>query len=268
LIKSPEIADNPIVSVIVTTYNRQEYLAETILSILSQNFQDFELIIIDNYSNYDFVAFIDSFNDSRIKGFQNNNYGIIATNRNFGIARSYGKYLAFCDDDDIWLPCKLMLQMEEMRKCESKNERILVYTDVIVFNDRRTSRYIPKVQVHNLGSFLLDNPVTYSSVLLTRSECIGFSEDISQITVEDLSLWLSLICKGYYFKLLSEPLVKYRVSSDSMSRKREYMKYLRYLYVVLGRMIENPQARVNIFYFTFFTLKMLLKYQYKKMLNK
>lgn len=266
--KRPEIADNPIVSVILTTYNRQEYLAETILSILSQNFQNFELIIIDNYSNYDFVAFIDSFNDSRIKGFQNHNYGIIAANRNFGIARSHAKYLAFCDDDDIWLPCKLERQMEEMRKCETKNERILLYTDVIVFYDNRTTRFIPKIQVHRLGSFLSDNPITYSSVLLTKSECVGFSEDISQVTAEDLSLWLSLICKGYHFKLLSEPLVKYRVARDSMSRKSENLKYLRYLYVVLGRMIENPQARINIFNFTFFTLKMLFKYQYKKMLNK
>lgn len=267
--KNPAIIPHhPIVSVIVTTYNRQEYLAETILSILSQTFQDFELIVIDNFSNYNFIAFIDSFNDPRIKGFQNHNYGIISANRNFGIALSNAKYLAFCDDDDIWLPCKLKRQMEEMRKCELQNERILLYTDIVVFNDSCTSRFIPKTQVHSFSSFLSDNPITYSSVLLTKSKCVGFSEDVSQITTEDLSLWMSLICNGYYFKLLSEPLVKYRVTNDSMSRKSEYMKYLRYLYVVLGRMIENPKARINIVYFTFFTLKMLLKYQYKKMLKK
>jgi glycosyltransferase involved in cell wall biosynthesis len=258
----------PIVSVIVTTFNRPNYLRECIKSILNQEYVDFELIIIDNFSNYDFFAVLDEFKDLRVKGFQNSNYGIIALNRNFGIEKSVGKYLAFCDDDDIWLSCKLGRQMEEMRKCEANNERILIYTDVVVFNDISTTRFIPKIQVHSLGSFLSDNPITYSSVLLTKSECVRFSEDISQITAEELSLWLSLICKGYYFKLLSEPLVKYRVASDSMSRKSEYLKYLRYLYVVLGRMIENPQARINIFHFIYFTIKMLLKYQSKKMLNK
>lgn len=100
----------PLVSVIVTTYNRKELLKETIDSILSQTFTDFELIVVDNYSNYDFIEYIKSFNDLRIRPFQNQNNGIIAINRNIGINNARGEYIAFCDDDDLWKPNKLKIQ--------------------------------------------------------------------------------------------------------------------------------------------------------------
>ena len=71
------------VNIIITTYNRPELLSKTILSILSQTYYNFELIIIDNFSNYDFFKLIHNFNDDRIKGFQNQNNGIISINRNY-----------------------------------------------------------------------------------------------------------------------------------------------------------------------------------------
>ena len=75
----------PLVSVIVTTYNRKEMLKETILSILNQTYSNFELIVVDNFSDYDFFNFIKSFEDSRLKPIQHNNNGIIAINRNLGL---------------------------------------------------------------------------------------------------------------------------------------------------------------------------------------
>ena len=93
----------PKISVIVTTYNRKELLKETINSIINQTFKDFELIVVDNNSNYNFLSEIKSFDDERIVAFQNNNNGIIARNRNFGIMKSKGEFIAFCDDDDLWV---------------------------------------------------------------------------------------------------------------------------------------------------------------------
>ena len=86
---------NPLVSVIVTTYNRKELLKETIDSILNQTFKNFELIVVDNFSDYDFSAHLESFNDDRIKTFQNQNNGVIAINRNFGIKQTKGKYIIY-----------------------------------------------------------------------------------------------------------------------------------------------------------------------------
>ena len=108
--------DRPLVSVIVTTYNRKELLKETIGSILNQTFINFELIVVDNFSDYDFFEYIQLFRDDRIKPFQNHNNGIIAINRNFGIKEANGKYIAFCDDDDLWERKKLKEQLGQCNK--------------------------------------------------------------------------------------------------------------------------------------------------------
>ena len=106
---------NPLVSVIVTTYNRKEYLKETIDSILNQTYKNFELIVVDNYSDFDFLTYIKSFNDNRIRAFQHHNNGIIAVNRNIGIKKAYGEYIAFCDDDDYWVDKKLEYQVNNIK---------------------------------------------------------------------------------------------------------------------------------------------------------
>ena len=103
---------NPLVTVIVTTYNRREFLKKTINSILNQTYKNFEFIIVDNYSNYDFLSHIKSFNDERIRPFQNANDGIIAVNRNYGIKEAKGEYIAFCDDDDLWMENKIEVQLK------------------------------------------------------------------------------------------------------------------------------------------------------------
>ena len=75
-------------SVVVTTYNRRFLLKETLDSILAQTYKDFELIVVDNHSDYEFFDFIGTFNDPRIKPYRNENGGIISVNRNFGIEKS------------------------------------------------------------------------------------------------------------------------------------------------------------------------------------
>ena len=94
------------VSVVVTTYNRAHIVTEAIESILNQTFGDFELIIVDNYSNDNTEEVIKSYKDERIKYFKNRNNGIIAVNRNYGISKAQGEYIAFCDDDDLWFFCQ------------------------------------------------------------------------------------------------------------------------------------------------------------------
>ena len=104
------------VSVIVPTYNRAHLLKKTIESILSQTYTDLELIVVSNYSTDNTDDMVKSYKDDRIKYFKNQNNGIIAVNRNFGIRKSTGEYIAFCDDDDTWLPNKLERQVNFFNK--------------------------------------------------------------------------------------------------------------------------------------------------------
>ena len=212
------------ISVIVTTYNRPKLLKETLDSILNQTYVDFELIVIDNYSNYDFFKLIDSLSDSRIKAFQNNNNGIISTNRNFGIKKAKGEYIAFCDDDDIWLPKKLELQIDIILK----NKSDFISSNVLLFNSH-TENIISKTNFIlplNFNAFLKLNHVNNSTVIAKKTTLLNFDESKDLVTLEDYYLWLKLYKNSYKFDFINEPLVYYRLSDNSASLKNYSKKHI------------------------------------------
>ena len=229
------------VSVIVTTFNRKIFLTETLNSILNQTFKDFELIIVDNYSDYNFIAHINSFNDKRIRVFQNQNNGIIAVNRNFGIKKAKGKYLAFCDDDDIWFKEKLDHQINKIRE----NGCDLVSSNMILFKNNIEN--IIGVQknrlVNNLNDLLKQNQINTSSVLVKRTELVFFNCDETLVTIEDHALWINLYINGFKFGFINEPMIYYRIN-DSMSYKNRISQHLRSVYLLLSIKIKYPKQKV------------------------
>lgn len=96
----------PVVSVVISTHNRAEYLRYAILSTLAQTMSDFELIIIDDGSTDDTRAVVESFTDARIRYFPREQAGL-ASARNFATSIARAKYIAVMDDDDIMLPTRL-----------------------------------------------------------------------------------------------------------------------------------------------------------------
>ena len=103
--------NTPLVSAIVTTYNRANLIGETINSILKQSFKNFELLIVDDGSTDNTGDVINSFQDKRIVYIKSDNWGGPARPRNIGIKRAKGEYIAFCDDDDLWVKDKLEKQL-------------------------------------------------------------------------------------------------------------------------------------------------------------
>jgi len=207
---------SPLVSVIVTTYNRKDYLKETIDSILNQTFTDFELIVVDNYSNYDFLNYMKSFNDVRIRAFQNQNNGIIAVNRNFGIKKARGEYIAFCDDDDLWYTDKLEKSVKYLLKYD------IVYHPLDKFPTRR--KIYNKTPVRRLKSpvskdLLIRNNTLPASSVGVKKEIIlkagMFSEDSDLISVEDFDCWLKISLLTEKFHLIKKSLGMYRVNSNN-----------------------------------------------------
>ena len=99
-------------SIIIATYNRSALLHETIDSILNQTYKEFEIIVVSDGSTDDTKERIEAIDDDRINFIQlDRNYGFPAVARNVGIINSNFPYIAFCDDDDLWLPDKLMKQL-------------------------------------------------------------------------------------------------------------------------------------------------------------
>ncbi|MBR5389108.1 glycosyltransferase family 2 protein [Candidatus Saccharibacteria bacterium] len=110
------MSKKPIISVVVPVHNAEEFIDETIRSILSQTFQDFELLLVDDKSTDSSVKTIESIDDKRIKLIKLKENSGAAVARNTGIKRAQGRYICFIDADDLWSKDKLKKQLDFMQK--------------------------------------------------------------------------------------------------------------------------------------------------------
>jgi len=256
------------ISVIVTTYNRPKLLKETLDSILNQTYVDFELIVVDNNSNYDFFKLIESFNDKRIIAYQNENEGVIAVNRNFGIKKSKGQYIAFCDDDDIWVKNKL----ERQAKIILNNNDDFISSNVFLFN-KNIDNIIGKTNnrlVFSLIDLLNKNQINTSTVLAKKSTLLKFNESDDYVTVEDYQLWLKLYQNKYKFSFIDTPLVYYRISGNTMSQKDAANKHLRLISVIINIVLSETKGlsfiafnKVIILNYLKFIIKKIIEFIFK-----
>jgi glycosyltransferase involved in cell wall biosynthesis len=204
------------VSVITPTYNREQLLKETMDSILNQTFTDFELIIVDNYSTDNTEKIVKSYNDKRIRYFKNHNNGIVAVNRNFGIKKSGGELIAFCDDDDLWMPKKLEKQILEFKEDSQVG---LVCTNGFSFDKNGIRGKMGRSIDHYLvfDQLLKDNTIPSCSVMVRKralDEVGIFDESQEILTEEDYELWLRIATK-FKIKYIGTQLVKYRVHAGT-----------------------------------------------------
>ena len=216
--------ENPLVSVIVPTFNRGWILKEAIDSVLAQNFKDFELIVIDDGSTDNTPDILNSYKDD-IMAFSQNNRGVSAS-RNRGIALSSGRFIAFLDSDDLWMPNKLSIQVDFFNK---NNDALICQTDEIWI--RNNVRVNPKTRHKKLSGMIFEHSldlcmVSPSAVMIKRElfDEVGlFDEDLP--ACEDYDLWLRISC-GYPVYLIDTPLIIKRGGhSDQLSRMPLLDKY-------------------------------------------
>lgn len=202
------------VSIIMITYNRTEYLPPAIGSVLAQTFSDWELIIIDDCSADDTPELVKKFHgqDARVKYFRNENHLGISKSRNKGLALSSGKYVAVLDSDDEWLDTeKLSKQVSVM---EADGGLALLGSAVVEINEAGEEikkRGYPTSDKDIRGSMFSHNPFIHSSVIFKKEDAVkvgGYDENLR--IGEDYDLWLKL---GRAGKLANsgEFLIKYRV---------------------------------------------------------
>lgn len=205
------------VSVIITTFNRKDYLIQAVRSILDQSYMKFELIVVDDFSNYDVKYELSKFNDTRIKVYQNKSNGAVAVNRNFGISKSIGKYIAFCDDDDLWVENKLEIQVPLLKNhdlCFTNRLGIDSFGNLIQVKSFVIPKHI------SVSTLLRRNIITLSSVLVKKSVFVKFLPfDIRNeyIATEDYELWLRLLSNNVNLIGVDNNLVFYRVHSFNIS---------------------------------------------------
>jgi len=219
----------PTVSVIISTYKRANLVSQAIESVLAQTYTDYEIIVVNDGSPDNTKEVLDQFED-QITAIHQENKGVAAA-RNAGIKAAKGKYIAFLDDDDLWLPNKL----EKQVACLESNANIgLVYSDMFCFNEKGVfpdtwAKTNPTPPVQQCWILFVRNFIPTPSVVVRR-ECLDkvglFDETLA--TCEDYDLWLRLIEKwSVYF--LNEPLVRYRRSENSLqsNEERQLVNWLR-----------------------------------------
>ena len=258
------------VSVIVLTYNRAHMVTETIDSILNQTFKDFELIVVDNESVDNTEEIVKSYIDERIRYFKHQNNGLIAVNRNYGIDKARGEYIAFCDDDDLWMPEKLERQMLEFEK---DSQIGLVCTNGKNFGKKSEHGKMIQARLEDndftFESLIWCNHIIGSSIVVKKVviDDVGMMDESPEIfTAEDYELWLR-IAKRYRIKYIDLPLVKYRTHAGAW-RSREYIEPIEIGKAVYRKLldkgildIELYQRRINRCNLKILILK-LLRYKW------
>ena len=209
----------PLVSVIVPCYNMEKYLTNTIASVRSQTFGDWELLVVDDASTDGTMRILHDFSqqDPRIKVAVKDEHSGIAHTRNRCLQRAKGRYLAFLDADDLWHPEKLEKQLRFMQE----RQAAFSYTsyDLIDENGQPLGKTIQVTRDLNYQAYLRNTLIGCSTVMLD-TEKTGKVTVPNFRTSEDTATWLNLLRRGVVAQALPEALTSYRIRVHSASSNK------------------------------------------------
>lgn len=231
----------PLVSVIIPTYKRTAYLKLTLDSIQNQTFQDFEVIVVDDGTPTEENRLLCE-QYEKVQYIKIENSGGPAKPRNLGVQKAKGKYIAFVDDDDIWLPTKLEKQVAIL---EQNTDFGLVHgcCEIIDVNGVLQNRIIGRlrnvldkhgnVKEKMIGRWTVMMPTSF-----VRKEIIdkvGFFNENMPAAGEDTEFWARCSFETHFY-YLDEPLVHYRMHQNNISsNKKAYVQLPLHLKKVLDK---------------------------------
>mgnify|MGYP000185592282 CR=1 FL=1 len=208
---------SPFISVVMPVYNAKIFLNLSVESVLLQEYENFELLIIDNQStdgSWDILKDLESKNE-KIRIFRTNqNSGGPAAPRNIGILKSKGEYIAFIDSDDLWQKNKLSVQVSYL----SKYHFVCTLADKIDDKENVFYKYDSKADEElNLCSLIKKNQIVTSTVLVSKKIMLGimFDEDKYLNAFEDYNAYMRYLSDNTAI-LVGKSLAFYRVDNASL----------------------------------------------------
>lgn len=193
MVQVTTMSRSPRVSVVIPTFNHAKLLKRALDSVVAQTFDNWEAIVVNNFSADETIDVVRSFNDDRITLINFSNNGIIAASRNQGIKAARGQYLAFLDSDDKWYP-------EKLEKCLAQatlGAQFICHGELWINYDLSTREvmYGPTDRASYQSLLYRGNCISTSATFIeTRlvQSVHGFDESANIVTAEDYDLWIRL----------------------------------------------------------------------------
>ena len=257
MLTSPDNLQDGLVSIITPAYRAARVIPATIASVQAQGFTDWEMLIAEDCGpdNTREVVRAIARSDSRVKLVEPTLNGGPAIARNHALALAKGRWVAFLDSDDLWLPDKLERQLAFHR---SHREAVLSFTGFRRISDdgARTGSYISVPEQLTYRQLLGNTAIATSTVLVDRAKSGLFT--MRKTYYDDFACWLSLLKGGGIAVGLDEDLMRYRVMEASVSRdKRNSAWQVWRAY----REIEKLGPLVSAWFFSQYATRALFKYR-------
>ena len=206
-----------LVSVIIPYYKKRNFVKETIVSVINQSYDYLEILIIyddTNLNDFEYLKEISKL-DNRIKIINNDKRLGAGLSRNKGIEQSSGKYIAFIDADDTWVPDKLKDQISFMKK----NNYQISHTSYFIIDEKK--KIIGQRRARDLLSInevLKSCDIGLSTVIIEKNVIVKTNTKFPQlVTKEDFVFWLILLKKNYKFYAFDSNLTNWTASKNSLS---------------------------------------------------
>lgn len=208
----------PTVSVITPAYNAARFIRDTIESVQSQTYNSWEMIIVDDCSSDNTCDIVEekARHDNRIRLIRQTENGGPARARNSALKAATGRYIAFLDSDDLWLPEKLERQLAFVQK----HEAVLSFTQYrrISITGDQYGKLITIPSTIDYRGLLKNTAIATSTVIIDRKKSGPF--EMVGTFYDDFVLWLDLLKRGIIAHGLQEDLMRYRIVGKSVSRNK------------------------------------------------
>jgi len=231
-------------------YNHSSFVTDSIIGILNQSFNDFELIITDDCSSDGSKGIIKTFSqkDRRIVPIYHDKRGGVSKSRNDALGVAKGDFIAFCDADDIWERNKLSKQINYL---DSMPEYGVVHTDAIIIDENNNptgekfsnTHYKGPIPIGDLFLKLCITNFINTQTVVVRKNCIESAGLFNEKFVydEDWMYWVK-IAHQHLFGYINEPLARYRIHSNSTKHDRK--KYQVYRIMGYRLLLETYHNKI------------------------
>lgn len=233
----------PLVSVVIATYNMGQYIGQAVESVLNQSWTNLEIIVVDDGSTDNTPDVMQRFlENEKVVYIKNENQGQPKA-KNCGIKNAKGEFIAFCDADDLWEPNKLEVQMPLF----STPKIGIVYSEISNINPNNERFFRPSNEKRYAGNvidkMLLENFVPFGTSVIRRA-CVeknGMFDEQFRMGI-DWDLWLRY-AMDWEFAFTSEPTYIYRIWEGQMSNN--YRGRYKHAHLILQKFIALHGSKIK-----------------------